>query len=133
MHELSVAQSLVELVGDELADQGRVRVTSVRLKLGPLSGVVAQALRSCYGEAAAGTLLEGSVLHIEEVAAAVFCARCDAERELADFARLRCPVCGAPTPEVVRGRELEVVSVEVADAMADAAPDAAEPDESAGG
>ena len=124
MHELSVAQSLVDLVSEELAGQGPVRVTSVRLKLGPLSGVVAQALRSCYPEAASGTRLDGSVLHIEEVVPAVFCPRCDAERELPDFARLRCPVCDAPTPEVVRGREMEVVSVEVVDVPAPGGPDA---------
>ena len=115
MHELSVAQSLVELVSDELEGQGPVRVTKVHLKLGRLAGVVAPALRSCYAEATAGTMLEGSLLHIEEVVPAVFCARCNAERDLVDIACLRCPACDTPAPEVVRGREMEVVSVEVTD------------------
>jgi Zn finger protein HypA/HybF involved in hydrogenase expression len=26
---------------------------------------------------------------------------------------MRCPVCGTPTPEVVGGRELEVVALEI--------------------
>jgi hydrogenase nickel incorporation protein HypA/HybF len=115
MHELSVAQRLVELVGETLEGERPARVRSVRLRLGPLSGVVAQALRFAYDEAAAGTVLEGSALEIEEVRAAVFCPACHAERELQNVQRLCCPICGSATPDVVRGRELEVESVEVED------------------
>jgi hydrogenase nickel incorporation protein HypA/HybF len=114
MHELSVAHELVDVVSHELAGQGPVRVVAVRLRLGPLSGVVAQALRFAYEAATAGTALEGSALHIEEVKVAVYCPRCAAEREPPDPAHLRCPACDGPA-EVTRGRELEVTSVEVAD------------------
>jgi hydrogenase nickel incorporation protein HypA/HybF len=115
MHELSVAQQLVELVCDELIDAPSAHVRLVRLRLGPLSGVVAEALLFAYGAAAAGTPLAGSTLEIEHVAPAVFCANCRRERELASVQHLRCPVCLAPTPDVMRGRELEVVSVEVSE------------------
>jgi hydrogenase nickel incorporation protein HypA/HybF len=43
---------------------------------------------------------------------AVFCAGCAAERELPDTQRFRCPVCGAPTAAVVRGRELDLTAIE---------------------
>ena len=119
MHELSVAHRLVELVLEALAGEPTPRVRSVRLRLGPFSGVVEQALRFAYGPATAGTALAGSTLEIEEVAPVAFCAECRAERELPDIRSLRCPICGTPTPEVVRGRELEVLSVEVYDAEAD--------------
>jgi hydrogenase nickel incorporation protein HypA/HybF len=115
MHELSVARDLVDLISHELAGQGPVRVVSVRLRMGRLAGVVAQALRFAYDAATDGTQLDGSTLKIEEVSVGVFCARCDAERELNDVARLICPECGDPTPEVVRGRELEVTSIEIAE------------------
>lgn len=115
MHEVSVAQDLVELVTHQLAGHGPLRVVAVRLRLGALSGVASQALRSAYGAATAGTVLEGSALHIEEVKVTAFCPRCAANRELDDVAPLRCPACGSPTPNVTRGRELEVISVEVVD------------------
>jgi hydrogenase nickel incorporation protein HypA/HybF len=111
MHELSVAESLVELVAEQVRDDPSARVAAVRLRLGPLSGVVAQALAFAYDDAAAGTVLEGSVLEIEEVTAAVYCPRCRAEKDLPDVRRLRCPECGAAAPDHVRGRELEVSSV----------------------
>ena len=115
MHELSVARDMVALIELQLAGAAPVRVTKVLLRVGPLSGVVPQALRFAYDAAVAGTSLAGSILQIDEVAPAVFCGRCGAERPLASVQRLRCPVCDAPTPDVVRGRELEVVSVEVVD------------------
>lgn len=116
MHELSVAQRLVELVAAELGNDFAAQVRSVRLRLGPLSGVVAQALLFAYDAATAETPLAGSSLEIEEVTPAVFCPQCEQERELPNIQRLRCPVCRSPAAEVVRGRELEVLSVEVADA-----------------
>lgn len=115
MHELSVAQHLVELVEHELRDAGPVNVTNVLLRVGPLSGVEPAALRFAYGAATVGTMLAGSTLTIDEVSLAVFCEACGAEREVASVQRLRCPVCDAPTPTVVRGRELEIVNVEVID------------------
>lgn len=115
MHELSVAQELVALVEAQLSGGAPVKVTNVRLRIGPLSGVVPQALRFAYDAAVTGTSLAGSTLQIDEVAPAIFCARCNAERPLASIQRLSCPTCGQPTPDVVRGRELEVVSVEVID------------------
>ena len=121
MHELSVAQQLVELVSAELGDDFVSQVRSVRLRLGPLSGVVTPALLFAYDAATEGTPLAGSVREIEEVAPAVFCPRCDAERELPGIQRLRCPVCRSPEARVVRGRELEVLSVEVSDTFDDPA------------
>ena len=125
MHELSVAQRLVELVSAELGEDVAPKVRSVRLRLGPLSGVVAQALLFAYDAATEGTALQGSVLEIEEVTPAVFCAKCGKERELASVQRLRCPVCRSPAPEVVRGRELEVLSVEVFDGADESARESA--------
>ena len=42
-----------------------------------------------------------------------YCPGCAGERTLASPQELSCPVCGTPTPEIVRGRELEVVALEV--------------------
>ncbi len=117
MHELSVAQDMVALIEAQLLAQGdhRVKVTGVHLRIGPLAGVVPQSLRFAYDASVAGTNLAGSTLKIEEVAPTVYCAACDREQFLASISRLRCPVCDAATPEIVHGRELEVVSVEVVD------------------
>ena len=68
MHELSIALSIIEGAEEELARQGGGRVCAVYLKLGPLAGVVKEALLFSYGLASEGTALEGSSLVIEETA-----------------------------------------------------------------
>lgn len=112
MHELSIARSIVETVEEHPAGTG-TRVSGVTVRLGALSGVDPRALEFAFGPATAGTSLAGARLVIEEVGAAVFCPRCRRERELPGIQRLRCPVCRTPTPQIVRGRELEILSLEL--------------------
>src|SRR5262245_42150791 len=113
MHELSIALSILQLAAEEVERQGGGNVTAVHLRLGPLSGVVQKALRSAYDLAREGSSLSEAELVIEEVPLVVYCLACSVERTLDTAQQLRCPACGAPTPEVVRGRELEVVALEI--------------------
>lgn len=113
MHELSIALSILDLVAEEAERQGG-RVVAVHLKLGPLSGVVRDALATAYDLASEGTDQAEAVLVIEDVPIVAYCPACDAERTLASMAELRCPACGVPTPEILSGRELEVVALEIA-------------------
>lgn len=112
MHELSIAISIVEIAEEE-ALKRNVRVSAVHLKLGKLSGVVKDALLFSYGVASEGTSLQGSSLVIEEVPLEVFCDNCRVRRRIASPQRLQCPLCGAATPSVVQGTELEITSMEV--------------------
>jgi hydrogenase nickel incorporation protein HypA/HybF len=112
MHELSIALSILDLVAEE-AEQHDGRVAAVHLKLGPLSGVAKEALVSAYHLAREDTPYSRAELVVEDVPVVVHCAACAAERVLPSVQELRCPVCGAPTPAVVRGRELEVVALEI--------------------
>src|SRR4051794_27936898 len=107
MHELSIALSLLDMAGEEAERRGG-RVVAVYLKLGPLAGVVKDALKSSYDLAREGTDLAATELVIEEVPVLAWCPACAAERAPASFPLLCCPVCGGPTPDVVCGRELEV-------------------------
>ena len=105
--------SMVEMAAEEAARRGGVKVFAIHLKLGQLSGVVKDALLFSYEVACQGTALEGSQLIIEEVPVAVYCPVCRAESLLASLQRFCCGTCGALTSEVVRGKELEVVALEI--------------------
>ena len=108
-----MAQAIVESLGRHEALAGGVRVLAVTVRVGALSGVVPAALRFAWGPATAGTFAAGSRLELEEVPLAAWCPACEEERELPAFPRLVCPVCRAPTPEVLRGRELEILAMEI--------------------
>ncbi|MDT5156150.1 MAG: hydrogenase nickel incorporation protein HypA/HybF [Acidobacteriota bacterium] len=113
MHELSIALSMVEMAAEEAARRGGVQVHAVHLRLGQLSGVVKDALLFSYELACEGTTLEGSRLVIEEIPVVVFCPACESERTLDSLQRFCCSVCGTPTSEVLRGKELEVFALEL--------------------
>ncbi len=113
MHELSIALSLVDAAREEGERLG-TPVLAVHVRVGRLSGVVSEALLSCYEIACHETPLQGSRLVIEEVPVVVFCDDCRAQRDLPLGSWFTCPECGAPTPDVRQGRELELVALEVA-------------------
>jgi len=113
MHELSIALSMVEMAAEEAALRGGVQVCAIHLKLGQLSGVVKDALLFSYTVACEGTPLEGSRLVIEEIPVVVYCQQCKSERTLATIQQFFCNVCGTPTSEIMQGKELEVVALEI--------------------
>ncbi|HET9180653.1 MAG TPA: hydrogenase maturation nickel metallochaperone HypA [Candidatus Angelobacter sp.] len=112
MHELSIAMSIVDMAEEE-ARMRNAKIAAVHLRLGLLSGVVKDALLSCYGMACTGTPLEGSKLLIEEVPVEIFCAACQAPRVLSSMQWFCCPECGTPSAAVVHGKELEVSALEI--------------------
>ena len=112
MHELSIALSLIEMAEQEPARAGR-RVSAMHLKLGPMSGVVKEALEFSYEIACQGTALEGSQLIIEDVPLKIHCATCNREEIAESIQSLRCPRCGELSGTVIQGRELEVVALEL--------------------
>ena len=112
MHELSIALSMIEMASETVAIRGNPRVTAMHLKLGPLSGVVKEALTFSYEIACQGTPLEGSCLIVEDVPVVIHCSECgDQVVEL--IQDLRCPRCNSGDSHVVQGRELEVVALEL--------------------
>lgn len=113
MHELSIAVSIVEMAREEMDQRGAARVNAVHLKLGALSGVVKEALLSSFELACEGTGLEGSRLVIEEIPIMVYCHKCLAPRRLDSIQWFACPECRSPVSEVIHGRELQVVALEI--------------------
>jgi hydrogenase nickel incorporation protein HypA/HybF len=113
MHELSIALSILDVAAEEAQRRGHARVAAVHLKLGPLSGVVKEALLSAYELAREGSPLEAARLVIAETPVVAYCPTCAAERAVVSVQCLCCATCGTPTPEVAGGRELEIVALEV--------------------
>ena len=108
MHEMSITQSVVDTIVARLGD---ATVTSVRLEIGRLSGVVPDSVRFCFDVLCAGTSLAGARLEITEPSGRACCRDCGEEFGLDDFILL-CP-CGSADVEVLAGRELRITSVEV--------------------
>ena len=109
MHELAIAESVVETVTQRLPD---AKVTCVRLEVGALSGVVPDSIWFCFDLATAGTGLAGARLEITEPPARCRCRACGAQFQ-PESPVVLCP-CGSPDVAVLSGEQLTIVSVEVA-------------------
>ncbi len=120
MHELSIALSLLDLAEEEAERRGGVQVAAIHVKLGPLSGVVAEALLSAYDLARENTRFERCDLVIEQVPIVAYCPNCRGERAVISVQEICCAECGTPTPDIRTGRELELSALEIIDGPADA-------------
>lgn len=113
MHELSIALSIIDGVEEQLASRPGAEVSCVRVRVGPLSGVLPDALLSAFGLACEGTPLEGSRLMVEETPVIIYCRRCASEQSARSIQELCCSACGTPATEVRSGTELELFALEL--------------------
>jgi|SRR5208282_5299965 len=113
MHELSIAMSIIELAQEESDRRGGVPVSAVHLKLGALSGVVKEALLGSFEMACEDTPLKGARLVVEDVPVLIYCQNCQSPRPISSVQLFCCAECGTPSANVVQGKELEVVALEI--------------------
>jgi hydrogenase nickel incorporation protein HypA/HybF len=112
MHELGLAQGIVEVVSRRASRCVASRVTSVRLHIGDAAGVAPDALRFCFELLVADDpVLSGAALTIEHVPHRGRCLACGQEFTIVHFV-MRCPACGQWETGVISGTELEVREME---------------------
>lgn len=112
MHELSVAQALVDQLGVLVRREGALRATAVTLRVGALSGVDAEALRLAFPVAAETGSARDAELTIEEVPVSAHCNACGRPC-LAPFPFPACESCGSLDLDIDGGRDLVIASVEL--------------------
>jgi hydrogenase nickel incorporation protein HypA/HybF len=108
MHEMAITQSVVEAVCEHAA--GR-RVLSVRIEIGALCAVVPDSVRFCFDLATEGTVADGARLDLDIPPGSARCRDCGLHFAVADPILL-CR-CGSADVEVLTGRELKILSMEV--------------------
>ncbi|HVX11550.1 MAG TPA: hydrogenase maturation nickel metallochaperone HypA [Pirellulales bacterium] len=113
MHELSIALSVLEMAEEEAARRGNVSVAAIHIKLGPLAGVIKQALASAYDVARECTSLAECELIVDDMPLIVTCGPCGATLEARSVQDICCPNCGSVDVKIVAGRELEVSALEI--------------------
>ena len=112
MHEMSIAESLVDRIADEARGQRFGRVRRIAVKLGALGHVEPAALIFCFDAVARGTVAEGAVLDVQTVPGEGWCPRCRCSVAIMQRYEL-CPVCGQSHVELTAGDELRLTELEV--------------------
>jgi hydrogenase nickel incorporation protein HypA/HybF len=112
MHEMSLAQSIVEIVEEQAKSRPFTRVRSVRLSIGALSYVDPHALEFGFELVARGTAAEGAELRVDRPAGSARCDGCSETFEVTAHGD-PCPRCGQYAWLVVGGDEMRVTELEV--------------------
>ena len=112
MHEMTLAESVLDVIEDYASREGCLRVKTVRLEIGKLSSVEPEAMRFCFDAVAHGTLAEGAVLDIIELDGSAWCFDC--KRQVPVEARTDpCVACGGFSLQVTEGTLMRVKEMEV--------------------
>jgi len=112
MHELSIAQSIMERVETIRTEHDAPGIASVQLQVGTLSGVDPYALELAFTVAVEGTLYATTQCNIESIPASVDCRSCG-KTTTPDGPFPICMNCDSTDIEVVAGRELMIETIEV--------------------
>ena len=111
MHELSIAQNIIEIVKENAGRLKAARVTEVAVDIGAVSGVVPEALLFAWEMTVKDTLAEASLLKINIIEPKAVCRKCGKEFEM--NANFLCTYCNSSEYKVILGRELKVRSIKV--------------------
>lgn len=114
MHELSIAQSLLDIIDKEIAPYGKAHVIGVRLRVGSFSGIVPDALRFAFEVLSKEGSAYGAALEIEIVPLRIRCNTCK-EVFSAEDPFMICPRCEGFDVEMISGKELEIKELEIED------------------
>lgn len=112
MHEMSLMESVLEIVEDEARKAGATSIKAVKLAIGELSHVEPEAMAFCFEAVIRGTLAEGARLEIERVPGRGWCLDC-AETVAISERFGACPKCGGHKVQMTGGDDLRVAELEV--------------------
>lgn len=114
MHEMGIANSVLESVRTEAARHGGARPCKVGLRVGELSALDEDSLRFCFEAMTRGTDLESLQLEIEICPRRHRCTKCSRDFIVREY-NVRCPQCASLETECISGDELELAYLEVED------------------
>ena len=112
MHELYVCQALIDQVETIALEQKAIRVETIYLGIGPLSGVEPRLLEQAFFIARAGTVADDAQLSITSLPIRVSCHKCGHVTDALP-ARLVCGDCGHWHTQLMSGDEMQLERVEL--------------------
>lgn len=113
MHEASIALSLIEIITEKCRKDGFSRIESVNIRIGRASGVMPDALLFAFDAIKADSSAHNALLKIEEVPVSGRCNDCGRDFAVEEEYALSCPLCGGGSFNIISGRELDIIDMEV--------------------
>lgn len=112
MHELSIAINIIEIVQEEVEKAHAVSVSKIELEIGTLSGVELDALEMAMAETIGQAGMKAAEIIYHSIEAKAICEECCNEFDPFDFNKV-CPYCNSLHTNLLKGKELNIRSIEV--------------------
>ncbi len=113
MHEVSIAQSILDIILKECEKINCKKINSVTIRVGRASGVVVDSLVFAFDIIKKDTIAEKAELLCEEVPLTAICVNCNKDFISDEEYILNCPYCGKSEFKVIGGRELDILEMDV--------------------
>lgn len=112
MHEMSLCESLIQVI-EEQAETGQFsRVKTVFLQVGQFAGIEPDAMQFCFDVVRRGTIADSAALVIDLLPLQAFCVDCEQNVSLSE--RLSpCPLCNGNRLHYQGGDEMRITQLEV--------------------
>ena len=112
MHEMTIAMNIVDIVCKQANYENALKINSVDLEIGELSGIMIDSLEFCFDAACKNTIAEDANLNIHTINAEAFCKTCKNNFNIeSDFSP--CPTCKDFDYEMKKGKELSIKSFNI--------------------
>jgi hydrogenase nickel incorporation protein HypA/HybF len=112
MHELSIAQSILEIVNQHLPAGNSTQVKSVKVRVGKLSNILPDSLLFCFEAITKESDFEKTKLIIDIIPVTIECKDCNALTETNDYV-FCCPSCNSTNINVIGGNDLNIKEIEI--------------------
>lgn len=114
MHEASIALSILDIVTTACREQGCSRVNSITVRIGKAAGVMPESLQFAFEAAKESTVAGRSKLLIETSAVGGTCKGCGRDFDAPGEGFVdACPLCGSRSFTIDRGREMDVIEIDM--------------------
>jgi hydrogenase nickel incorporation protein HypA/HybF len=112
MHEMSIAQSILNIVDDYMVNENDCTLKEVAVEIGELVAVVPDSLTFCYEVLIEDTPYKNSKLDIKIIPLRGRCMDCSQSVKIKNYEFI-CPHCRSTKLEIDGGQELRITHLEV--------------------
>lgn len=113
MHELGIAQSIIDIALRVLNQHGGGKIARITIQAGELRSIIKEQLQFCFAFAAQDTPAEGAQLEVEVIPLMAFCKACRKGFRVRNL-DFHCPDCRGSSTDILQGKELRVLDLELA-------------------
>lgn len=115
MHEVFIAESLLETAIDKCKSNGFSLIKNIKVKIGKASIVSIEALIFAFDVLKVGSIAGEASLIIDEIPTIGYCKACSGEFRVDEDFIFQCPCCGSDSVIIKSGNGVELSEVEVND------------------